>query len=108
MENENDIVSSNNSTNNSKDQNDKIPSSSPLNIFCKYKSEINNQNENGWTPIYRSIISNNLIILKELLDLGANVDIPNNMNETPLYQCVEMENYDAMIILLKYNCDCNK
>ena len=107
MENENDIVSSNNSTNNSKDQNDKIPSSSPLNIFCKYKSEINNQNENGWTPIYRSIISNNLIILKELLDLGANVDIPNNMNETPLYQCVEMENYDAMIILLKYNCDCN-
>ena len=29
------------------------------------------------------------------------------MNETPLYQSVEMENYDAMIILLKYNCDCN-
>ena len=107
MENENEIISSNNSTNNSKDKNDEIPSTSPLNMFCKYKSEINNQNENGWTPIYRSIISNNLIILKELLDLGANVDIPNNMNETPLYQCVEMDNYDAMIILLKYNCDCN-
>ena len=61
----------------------------------------------GLISIYRSVLTNNLIVLKELLELGANGNIANNMNETPLYQSVEMENYDAMIILLKYNCDCN-
>ena len=86
---------------------DKIPENSPINLFCTYKSEINNQNENGWTPIYRSVLSNNLEALEELLKLGANPNIPNNMNETPLYQSVDMENYDAFIILLKYNSDCN-
>ncbi len=86
---------------------DKIPENSPINLFCTYKSEINNQNENGWTPIYRCVLSNNLEALEELLKLGANPNITNNMNETPLYQSVDMENYDAFIILLKYNCDCN-
>ena len=75
--------------------------------YINNKNLLNSKNENGWTPIYHSIISNNLILLKQLLELGANVNIPNNMNETPLYQSIEMENYEAMIILLKYNCDCN-
>ena len=105
MENEN--ISSNSINNNNNESNELIPITSPINIFCKNKKEINNQNENGWTPIYRSVLTNNLIVLKELLELGANGNIANNMNETPLYQSVEMENYDAMIILLKYNCDCN-
>ena len=86
---------------------EKIPENSPIGLFCSFKNEINNQNENGWTPIYRCVLSNNLEALGELLKLGANPNIPNNMNETPLYQSVDMENYDALIILLKYNADCN-
>ena len=85
----------------------KINSLSPIYLFCKSKSEINSQNENGWTPIYRSIIANNLEALYELLKLGANPNIPNNLGETPLYLSVDIDNYDALIILLQYKADCN-
>ena len=88
--------------------NDKIiDPSSQVYIFCKLKSEINAQNENGWTPIYRAIIANNLEALYELLKIGANPDIPNNLGETPLYLSVDINNYDALIILLQYKADCN-
>ena len=76
-------------------------------LYCKSISEINNQNENGWTPIYRSIISNNLEALYDLLKMGTNPDIPNNLGETPLYLSVDTNNYDALIILLQYNANCN-
>ena len=82
-------------------------SSSPINLYCKNIYEINKQNENGWTPIYRSIISNNLEVLKELLKLGANPNLTNNIGETPVYLCVDINNYDALDILLKNNADCN-
>ena len=85
----------------------KINTSSPVYVFCKSKSEINSQNENGWTPIYRSIIANNLEALYELLKLGANPNIPNNLGETPLYLSVDIDNYDALIILLQYKAECN-
>ena len=85
----------------------KINSSSPIYVFCKQMSEINSQNENGWTPIYRSIIANNLEALYELLKLGADPNIPNNLGETPLYLSVDIDNYDALIILLQYKADCN-
>ena len=85
----------------------KLNLSSPIYVFCKSKSEINSQNENGWTPIYRSIIANNLEALYELLKLGANPNIPNNLGETPLYLSVDIDNYDALIILLQYKADCN-
>ena len=75
--------------------------------FCKSITEINIQNENGWTPIYQSIMSNNLEALYDLLKLGANPDIPNNLGETPLYLSVDTQNYDALIILLQYNANCN-
>ena len=75
--------------------------------FCKSITEINIQNENGWTPIYQSIMSNDLEALYDLLKLGANPDIPNNIGETPLYLSVDTQNYDALIILLQYNANCN-
>ena len=85
----------------------RIEPSSPIYIFCKLKSEINTQNENGWTPIYRSIVANNLEALYELLKLGADPNIPNDLGETPLYLSVDLNNYDALIILLQYKANCN-
>ena len=29
------------------------------------------------------------------------------MNDTPIYKNIEINNYEVMIILLKYNCDYN-
>ena len=84
-----------------------ISDTSPVYIFCTSKHGINSKNENGWTPIYRSIIANNLIALNELLNLGSDPNISNNLGETPLYLCVDIDNYDALIILLQYNADTN-
>ena len=83
--------------------NELIPESSPAFLLCQKKSEINVQNENGWTPIYRSIISNDLGALKDLLNFGGDPNIPNNIGETPLYLCVDIDNIDALKILLSNN-----
>ena len=77
-----------------------ISDTSPVYLFCTNKNGINSKNENGWTPIYRSIIANNLLALNELLNLGSDPNISNNLGETPLYLCVDIDNYDALIILL--------
>ena len=84
-----------------------IAPSSEINTFCKYETDINSQNENGWTPIYRAIIANNLEALYELLKMGADPNITNNLGESPLYLSVDINNYDALIILLQYKADCN-
>ena len=84
-----------------------ISDTSPVYLFCTSKNGINSKNENGWTPIYRSIIANNLIALNELLNLGSDPNIGNNLGVTPLYLCVDIDNYDALIILLQYNADTN-
>lgn len=45
--------------------------------------------------------------MNELLNLGSDPNISNNLGETPLYLCVDIDNYDALIILLQYNADTN-
>ena len=97
---ENDIISNDN------DKND-LFKNSPLKIFCSDISEIDKQNENGWTPVYRSIIANNLNVLSDLLKLGANPNLQNNIGETPLYLCVDIDNFEAITILLQNKADCN-
>ena len=92
---------------NLEEEKNKISPSSPVYIFCKSLKEINTPNENGWTPIYRSIIANNNLALIELLKLGADPNIPNNLGETPLYLCVDNQNYDSLMKLLEYNADAN-
>ena len=69
--------------------------------------EINNQNEDGETPIFSSILSNNILLLKKLLLSGANPNIPNNLGQTPLHLCVNNNKYNEFLLLLKYNADCN-
>ena len=80
---------------------------SPAYAFCKSLNELNNKNESGWTPIYKSIMANNKLALEELLKLGADPNIPNNLGETPLYLCIESENYDLFKLLLDNNADPN-
>ena len=78
-----------------------ISQNSPAYTFCKSLDELNNKNESGWTPIYKSIMSNNKLALKELIKLGANPNIPNNLGETPLYLSIENDNYDLFKFLLE-------
>ena len=95
------------SNNNIEDEKNKIPPSSPIYIFCESLKEINTQNETGWTPIYRSVLANNIPVLTELLKLGGNPNISNNLGETPLYLSIENQNYEALTKLLEYKADPN-
>ena len=93
--------------NNIEDEKNKILPSSPIHVFCDSLKEINTQNETGWTPIYRSVLANNIPALNELLKIGGNPNIPNNLGETPLYLSVENQNFEALTKLLEYKADPN-
>ena len=75
--------------------------------FCNNLSEINNKNENGYTPLYLSVLSNSIPVLKELIFFDADINVTNNLNETPLFLSVNINNYEAFLILLKNNANCN-
>ena len=45
--------------------------------------------------------------LENMLKSGINPDIKNNLGETPLYLCLELDNLDAFKLLLNYNADVN-
>ena len=108
----NDSSYNNSSSSNNNDLCEPIPETSPAFQFCEKKSEINEPNENGWTPIYRSIISNNIEALKDLLKFGGNPNICNNLGESPIYLCVDMDNLEALNVILnnnpKPNCNIQK
>ena len=46
-------------------------------------------------------MSNNKQALNELLKLGADPNIQNNLGETPLYLCIENDNFELFKILLE-------
>ena len=74
------------------------------------KNDENNKSieiSNDFYPIHNAIISDDLEELEKLLKLGENPDIVNKSGETPLYISVDIENYDAMIILLEFDADSN-
>ena len=79
----------------------------PFQIFCKDLSKINDLDECGWTPLYRSIISGDVSSTMYLLNNGANPNIKCTMGETPLYQAVEMEKIEHIKLLLKKGADPN-
>ena len=72
-----------------------------LNIFCKDISKINNRDECGWTPLYRTVVSGILNATEYLLNNGADPNIQSSMGETPLYQAVEMEKISHVNLLLQ-------
>ena len=76
-------------------------------IFCKDISKINDFDECGWTPLYRSVIAGDISSTTFLLNKGADPNIKCTMGETPLYQAVEMEKLDIIKLLLKKGADPN-
>jgi ankyrin repeat protein len=72
-----------------------------LKMFCKDISKINNRDECGWTPLYRTVISGILPATELLLNNGADPNIQSSMGETPLYQAVDMEKISHVNLLLQ-------
>ena len=108
--------SNKNSSNNSKKNNEinenkdiidfSIPNLPTSDIIIEQNNNIDN-NDKKISQIHEAIISDNLEKLANLLKLGENPDIIDKSGETPLYLSVDIENYDAMVILLEFGADCN-
>ena len=72
-----------------------------LNLFCKDITKINNKDECGWTPLFRTVVSGILAATEALLNSGADPNIQTSMGETPLYQAVEMQKISHVNLLLQ-------
>ena len=72
-----------------------------ITLFCKDICKINNKDECGWTPLYRTVVSGILAATEALLNSGADPNIPTTMGETPLYQAVEMGKISHVNLLLQ-------
>ena len=72
-----------------------------LQMFCKDLSKVNNRDECGWTPLYRTVVSGILKATELLLNNGADPNIQSSIGETPLYQAVEMEKVSHVNLLLQ-------
>ena len=72
-----------------------------LNLFCKDITKINNKDECGWTPLFRTVVSGILAATEALLNSGADPNIQSSMGETPLYQAVEMQKISHVNLLLQ-------
>ncbi len=77
------------------------PESEYLKMFCKDITKINNRDECGWTPLYRTVVSGILPATELLLNNGADPNIQSSMGETPLYQAVDMEKISHVNLLLQ-------
>ena len=78
-----------------------------LQLFCKDLTKINQKDECGWTPLYRTVVSGILAATESLLNNGADPNIQNTMGETPLYQAVEMCKISHVNLLLQKGADPN-
>jgi len=84
------------------------------NIFNKYNkfesiSSFNEKSDdiNSYQRIQAAIISNDLNQLIQELKNGINPNCQNNLGETPLFLCLNLDNCESFIILLNYNANCN-
>lgn len=64
-----------------------------INLLISSGANLNHQDLDGYTPIYYAAVFgsfiHNDIILKILIKAGADINIPNNLGETPLIKCQE-------------------
>ena len=92
-------------------------------LLQKYGPDVNIENNNGETPLYITCCENNVkrftlkdakkfneqqkvnsnIILKILLDNGANPNVYNNENKTAIYNAVGNSNETILSLLIRYN-----
>lgn len=62
-----------------------------IKLFLHQDENIDNKNECGWTPLYRTIVADNSEATEIFLEMGANPNIPSNV----LY--VYLINYNLII-----------
>lgn len=71
----------------------------------EYLNQIDNKL--GWSPLYRSVVSNQVNSVKVLIEQGANANIQNRLGESPLHQAAYNNFIDIAEVLLANGADPN-
>ncbi|XP_008832893.1 ankyrin repeat domain-containing protein 12 isoform X2 [Nannospalax galili] len=80
----------------------KTPTSS-----SRQKDKINKRNERGETPLHMAAIRGDVKQVKELISLGANVNVKDFAGWTPLHEACNVGYYDVAKILIAAGADVN-
>ncbi|XP_060224231.1 ankyrin repeat domain-containing protein 12 isoform X2 [Meriones unguiculatus] len=80
----------------------KTPSSS-----SRQKDKINKRNERGETPLHMAAIRGDVKQVKELISLGADVNVKDFAGWTPLHEACNVGYYDVAKILIAAGADVN-
>ncbi|XP_052049456.1 ankyrin repeat domain-containing protein 12 isoform X1 [Apodemus sylvaticus] len=80
----------------------KTPSSS-----SRQKDKINKRNERGETPLHMAAIRGDVKQVKELISLGANVNVKDFAGWTPLHEACNVGYYDVAKMLIAAGADVN-
>ncbi|XP_030069237.1 ankyrin repeat domain-containing protein 12 isoform X1 [Microcaecilia unicolor] len=80
----------------------RTPSSS-----TRQKDKVNKRNERGETPLHMAAIRGDVTQVKELIGLGANVNVKDFAGWTPLHEACNMGYYDVAKVLIAAGADVN-
>ena len=76
-----------------------------VNFLNKKKNQINDEDENGITPLILVCIIGYTRIIEFLIENGANINKPNKYGTTPLHMAACYGNLKTVQILLDYGAD---
>ncbi|XP_007258487.3 ankyrin repeat domain-containing protein 12 isoform X1 [Astyanax mexicanus] len=81
----------------------KIPSSST----SRQKDKVNKRNERGETPLHMAAIRGDVKQVKELIELGADVNVKDFAGWTPLHEACNLGYYDVAKVLIGAGAEVN-
>ena len=70
-------------------------------------ADINNQNNDGNTPIIHAIRSGDYDMVEFLLEMGADINTQNNDGNTPIIHAIDKKDYDMVELLLEMGAGIN-
>ncbi|XP_072008329.1 ankyrin repeat domain-containing protein 12 isoform X2 [Engystomops pustulosus] len=73
----------------------------------RQKDKVNKRNERGETPLHMAAIRGEISQVKELIRLGANVNVKDFAGWTPLHEACNMGYYDVAKLLIAAGADVN-
>ncbi|KAL4485041.1 hypothetical protein ABPG72_014561 [Tetrahymena utriculariae] len=72
------------------------------------KSRINEKDVKlGWAPLYKAVLYGDIQIVEFLLQNGADPNVKNKLEDTPLHLCIENNYFEIFSNLLQYKADPN-
>ena len=77
-----------------------------VNYLVEHGADINKENEDGETPLFRTCYNGHENIFN-YLEYGANIKKENNYDQTPLYDACKNENENIIKFLVEHGADIN-